>query len=199
MCQEFCPWGEVYTPRADRQTPLGRHPQNRHPPGRHPPDRHTHPPGRHIHPLPGKHIDTYIPTPPGRHIHPPGRHHHPTHQMATAADSTHPTGMHSCFNVRTYLCNGAFTLPETETDTDRDKFTQNVMGICIYVCLFTSTQFYTTHFLSSWCRAIWTQDLRGYHGEKYVKSNVLFRILIQLVISSVTVVLFLFQLEMSWW
>ena len=48
---------------------LGRHPLGRHPPGRHP------------HPQ----ADT-----PGR---PPGKH---PRQMTTAADGTHPTGMHSC-------------------------------------------------------------------------------------------------------
>ena len=47
-----------------------------------------HPLGRH---LLGRytHLDRH---PPGRH--PLGRH---LHQMATAADGLHPTGMHSCF------------------------------------------------------------------------------------------------------
>ena len=67
------------TLRAD--TPLGQTSQGRHPPGRHPPGQ-RHPPGRH---------------PPGRH--PPGRHppRQTPQQTATAADSTHPTGMHSCY------------------------------------------------------------------------------------------------------
>ena len=34
-------------------------------------------------------------------IHPPGR--HPHQQTATAADGTHPTGMHSCFYFSTLL------------------------------------------------------------------------------------------------
>ena len=32
------------------------------------------------------------------------------------------------------LHNGAFTLPDTETDTDTDKFTLNPMEICVDVC-----------------------------------------------------------------
>ena len=44
-----------------------------------------------------------IHTPPGRHTlpgrHPQGRHTHPP--TATAADDTHPTGMHSCYLVST--------------------------------------------------------------------------------------------------
>ena len=77
------------------------------------------PPGRHIpactgadtprgrHPL-GRRLQADTPrqtppkqTPPGRHPpgrHPPGRHPHPG-QMATAADGTHPTGMHSCLEI----------------------------------------------------------------------------------------------------
>ena len=45
-------------------------------------------------------------TPLGRHPVPPrqtpllGRHPPPHHQTATAADGTHPTGMHSCFCCR---------------------------------------------------------------------------------------------------
>ena len=43
-----------------------------------------------------------IPTLLGRHL--PGRHHPPgqtppPHEMATAADGRHPTGMHSCFDI----------------------------------------------------------------------------------------------------
>ena len=64
------------TPQAD--TLLGRHPQADTLLGRHPP---ADTPGRH---------------PLGRH--PLGRHHprQTSHQRATAEDSTHPTGMHSC-------------------------------------------------------------------------------------------------------
>ena len=62
---------KAHTPgqTTPRQTPAGRHP-----PGQ------TIPPGRHP------------PPPLGRH--PPGR--HPL-LAATAADGTHPTGMHSCW------------------------------------------------------------------------------------------------------
>ena len=63
------------TPPRQTPLPLGRHPQA-DTPGRHPPGRRTPP------------ADTYpAPTP-----HPP--------EAATAADGTHPTGMHSCFNTK---------------------------------------------------------------------------------------------------
>ena len=80
------------TPPVQTSLPLCRHPPGqthplcRNPPGR-PPGETT--PGRYTpwstHPL-GRH-------PLGRH--PLGRP-PPLHQMATAADGTHPTGMHSC-------------------------------------------------------------------------------------------------------
>ena len=38
---------------------------------------------------------------------------------------------HHCHNV--YY--GAFTLPDTKTDTGTDKLTQNQIGICADVCL----------------------------------------------------------------
>ena len=112
MCQSFFSQG---TPWAD--TPLGRHP-----PGQTPPWADTPLPGRH--PLPGRQppgqtlppADTppCTDTPLGRHPldrHPPGRHllcagihtllysacwDTPPTPTATAEDSTHPTGMHSC-------------------------------------------------------------------------------------------------------
>ena len=71
------PWAN--TPRAD--TPLVRHPSRADTPrqtpapGRHPPAASRHPPGQTF---PGQ-------TPP---------------QIATAADGTHPTGMHSCLYWR---------------------------------------------------------------------------------------------------
>ena len=59
----------------------------RHPPGQTPPGRHSL--GRH----------TPVQTPPVQASSwadiPPGR--HPSQQAATAADGTHPIGMHSCF------------------------------------------------------------------------------------------------------
>ena len=66
------PWAD--TPKAD--TPWQTPPPRQTPPGQ------THTPGQTP---PGQ-------TPPGRH--PPGR--HSPRQTATAADDTHPTGMHSC-------------------------------------------------------------------------------------------------------
>ena len=59
---------------------LGRYPLGRHPLGRHPLSADTSPLGRH---------------PPSRH--PPWAD-TPPQQMATTAEGTHPTGMHSCFN-----------------------------------------------------------------------------------------------------
>ena len=56
---------------------LGRHPPDRYHPGRHPPRQTQHP----------SWADTpQADTPPHT-------------QMATAADGTHPTGMHSCWNL----------------------------------------------------------------------------------------------------
>ena len=59
----------------------GIHPLGRHPTGRHPPT----PPG---------HTPLQPDSPPGRH--PPGQTH--PQQTATAADGTHPTGMHSYYD-----------------------------------------------------------------------------------------------------
>ena len=61
----------------------GVHPLGRHPPGQ----RHTHT---------SRHPSAWADTPPP-----------PRWQMVTAADGTHPTGMHSCLNFNTrklYLC-----------------------------------------------------------------------------------------------
>ena len=69
-------WADI----PPEQTPMDRHPLGRHPPRQTPLGRHTplgsHSPGQKPHPL-------------GRHPLPP--------ETATAADGTHPTGMHSCF------------------------------------------------------------------------------------------------------
>ena len=78
------------------------------PPGQSPP-----PPSRHPHwvdnPQTPHWADTPIgqtpplaDTPLGRHPlgkHPPGRHPYPPPQTTTAADSTHPIGMHSCLHI----------------------------------------------------------------------------------------------------
>ena len=89
-----------------RQTPpmqtLGRYPLGRHPLlgwhslGRQSP-RQT-PPGKHT---PG--------IPPWADIHPPPLDRHPL-QTATAADDTHPTGMHSCWWPVNSNRNGCFCL-----------------------------------------------------------------------------------------
>ena len=89
-CQEFCPQdGGGCLP----DTPLDR--LGRHPPwqadtpwadiplGRHPSPGHTHT-------LPGRH--------PLRQTGPPPP------QTVTAADGTHPTGMHSCFTISFRCC-----------------------------------------------------------------------------------------------
>ena len=92
----FCPGrgGEVYTPM---QTPSGRHPPGQTPPGRHPP-RQT--------PLLGRHPPRQT-LPPGRHpprqTPPLGRRPAPPSETATAADHTHPTGMHSCIGKSTQV------------------------------------------------------------------------------------------------
>ena len=77
--------GNVFTPVCD-SVHGGRHPLSRHPLGRQTPHGQT-PLGRH--PSPGKHPPTSWQTPP-RQTPPPRP---PT---ASAADGTHPTGMHSC-------------------------------------------------------------------------------------------------------
>ena len=61
-------------------TPMGRHTPRQTPLGRHP-HGHTPPLGQ---------------TPPSPGRQPLGRHLPPPQQTATAADGTHPTGMHSC-------------------------------------------------------------------------------------------------------
>ena len=71
------PWEQTHSP-GSRHPPGSRPPWSRHPPGsRHPPSRH--PPEQ---------------TPP-RNRHPPSRHPAPR-DTVTAAEGTHPTGMHSC-------------------------------------------------------------------------------------------------------
>ena len=80
VCQEFCPQGGVpqcllrYTPLLWAGTPPGQVPPlGRHPPGRHPRGQ-----------APLLEADPYPWSRP------------PPQQTATAVDSTHPTGMHSC-------------------------------------------------------------------------------------------------------
>ena len=81
VCQEFCTRGVCPIACRDTHTPLGRHPAGRHPHGQ-TPSRQSPP------------VDSPGQTPPGQRPLPLGRHTHP--EMATAADGTHPTGMHSC-------------------------------------------------------------------------------------------------------
>ena len=84
--EQTSPWNRhsrAYTP------PRSRHPPSRHPPGsRHPQNRH--PPGAD-NPQP-----LWEQTPPARHPPEQTPHPPPHGEMATAADGTHPTGMHSC-------------------------------------------------------------------------------------------------------
>ena len=96
MCLSFCPqgvcdrylladtpWADTpsgQTPHMGRHPNLGRHPSGRHPLGRHPLWADT-PAG--IHTPPAQCMLGYTSPPP------------PT-PAATAADGTHPTGMHSC-------------------------------------------------------------------------------------------------------
>ena len=99
MCQEFCPGGGMYIPAwIEADNPLSRHPPGQTPPGK-------------THPSPGQ-------TPPGRHPLPPWadpRADIPP-EMATAADGTHPTGMHSCSSLNLWcqgekLCVALVTIP----------------------------------------------------------------------------------------
>ena len=75
VCQEFCPQRGSASVHAGVHTPLGR-PPCRHPLGRNPPGKH--------------------PPTPWTDIHSPL----PTQQTATAADGTHPTEMHTCFEKK---------------------------------------------------------------------------------------------------
>ena len=83
VCQSFRSQGGSDRPPPPRQPPaLGR----QHP-GRHTPSQTPPPPGRH----PCLRADNpQADKPPGRHYAP--------RQTATAADGTHPTGMHSCWS-----------------------------------------------------------------------------------------------------
>ena len=99
MCQEFCPQGGVHPPGRPPQadTPLRQtSPSGRCPPLADTPLGQTPPSGRHpgLTPLPGQ-------TPPPR-------------QAAIAADGTHPTRMHSCYNLEPHntftICYLAFSV-----------------------------------------------------------------------------------------
>ena len=95
--------GRHPSPWADTP-PLVRHPPGSHPSGQTPLDRHpwadTSPPGQTHHPW----SDPQAATPLGRHpwTDTPGQIPHPwadtppPRKTDTAADGTHPTGMHSC-------------------------------------------------------------------------------------------------------
>ena len=93
-------WSPGQTPPGT-DTPLGRHPpgQTLPCPWQTPPLGQTPHPGRQTHtplsrPPPGRH-------PPGRHppcTDTPGR--HPPPPATTAADGMHPTGMHSCWCLK---------------------------------------------------------------------------------------------------
>ena len=80
VCQSFCSQGGVCLSACwDTHTALGRHP-----------------PGRHS--LPSAYWDTHPPCQVHAGIYTPC----PVHagiDMATAADCTHPTGMHSCYDL----------------------------------------------------------------------------------------------------
>ena len=85
----------IHTPAGQTPTPGQTHPQADTLPGQTPPGRHTPlgqtPPTRQTHTPPGRHtlLSPWADTLPQAHIpSSPG--------TATAADDTHPTGMHSC-------------------------------------------------------------------------------------------------------
>ena len=88
--------GMPQPPGAD--TPLEQTPRNRHPPGADPdpPSREQTPPLWSRHPPSGSRYPWEQTLPiPGADTSPEQT---PPRDTATAADGTHPTGMHSCFN-----------------------------------------------------------------------------------------------------
>ena len=93
-----------------------------HPPGsRHPPGADTPPRSRH---------------PPGQA---PPRSRHPPQQTATAADGTHPTGMHSCCESKTHVIRKMFAYRVHEHLQCHNflyplniKF-NSVMRFCLYI------------------------------------------------------------------
>ena len=90
------PW--VNTPLWS-DTPLGRHPLGQTPPGQTPTPGQTPPLVRH----PQADIPLGRQPPQGRHLLPPRTDtHSPLPPTATAADGTHPTGIHSCLSMQ--LC-----------------------------------------------------------------------------------------------
>ena len=74
------------TPSGTRYTPLVQ----------------VHPPRDQVHPLRTRYTPTLDQVhPPWDQVHPPGTTYTPPRDTATAADGTHPTGMHSCY-LNTY-------------------------------------------------------------------------------------------------
>ena len=67
-----------------------------------------HPPGADT--LPGADTPPEQTPPRGADTSPRSRHPPPPRDTATAADGTHPTGMHSCFNLQT--CNCTVFIPD---------------------------------------------------------------------------------------
>ena len=116
----YPPPGQPHPPDPQAGIPLARHPQaDTHPwadtaPGRHPLVRHTpwpdtcqtDTPSQQI--TPGRYPNRQTPT-LGRH--PPGR--HPLPPTATAADGTHPTGMHSCIAMFLLCCRVSLILSDS--------------------------------------------------------------------------------------
>ena len=102
------PWADhsqVDTPPSQTPpSPLGRHPQVDTHPGQTPPlGRNPHPPGQT--PSLGRHpLGRQHPRP----SRPLGRHPSPQ-QIATAADGTHPTGMHSCLDLLLLIASCSMT------------------------------------------------------------------------------------------
>ena len=121
--------GRVCGRHLPRQTPPGRHPQadtpRQTPPGRHPLGRH---------PLPSARWDTQPPAPMHAGIHTPrpaqcmlGYTPPPPTWAATAADGTHPTGMHSC-HIKVFMFNIFFNL--TSLDPLQHPINFQVVLLC---------------------------------------------------------------------
>ena len=157
-------------PSARHQTPPSRHSLRRHLPGKTPPaeisqqtppeqtqlPRQT-PPGRRPPPLvkcPSPWPDTPWADPPVRHPlgrHPLGRHYAPPtfNQTATAADGTHPTGMHCCFESVT--CNNwKMSLDQSEKKVN-SLVTSKTSGILDINCITGWERLIRSHSSARFC------------------------------------------------
>ena len=125
------------TPLPREQTPHSRHSQRADPPGSRHPSRSRHPPGTDT-PSPQEQTPPWEQTPPGADTplgtdtpqsrHPPGS--RPPPDTATAADGTHPTGMHSCLVIHVlYSLNKTLTVIRIVQTLHTSV---NILHLCIH-------------------------------------------------------------------